>query len=104
MAATHHPADLDTTTRLALAEQCRAVTLSDHGRELVDAAVELHLVGNDGSGERWETDQEFRPRAEMGYSAEVAVAEYYSLTPTIDYRPPKQGESGHDYRVKIDGE
>ena len=104
MAAAQNPADLDTDTRLALAEQCRAVRLTEHGRQLVDAAVELHLVGNDGSGERFETADEYRPRAQMGYSAEVAVAEYYGLLPTIDYRPPKRGDSGHDYRVEIDGE
>lgn len=104
MAAAQTPTDLDTTTRLALADQCRAVRLSEHGRQLVDAAVELHLVGNDGSGERWETDQDYRSRAEMGYRAEIAVAEQYGLQPTIDYRPPKQGDSGHDYRVTIGGE
>ena len=104
MAAAQNPADLDTDTRLALAEQCRAVRLTDHGRQLVDAAVELHLVGNDGSGEIYESEDDYRPRAEMGYAAEVAVAEYYGLVPTIDYRPPKQGDAGHDYRIKVDGE
>lgn len=95
---------LDPTTKLALAEQCRAVTLSSHGEQLVDAAVELHLVGNDGSDERWQTDQDYRERAEMGYRAEVAVAEHYGLQPTIDYRPPKVGDSGHDYRLEIGDE
>ena len=95
---------LNPTTKLAYADQCRAVSLSAHGRQLVDAAVDLHLVGNDGSDERWETDQDYRERAEMGYRAEVAVAEHYGLTPTIDYRPPKVGDAGHDYRLEIDGE
>lgn len=95
---------LDATTKLAYADQCRAVSLSAHGQQLVDAAVDLHLVGNDGSDERWETDQDYRERAEMGYRAEVAVAEHYGLQPTIDYRPPRVGDAGHDYRVAIDGE
>lgn len=87
--------------RMALAEQCRALSLSPHGEDLARAAVELHLAGNDGSGERWDTDQDYRERAEMGYRAEIAVAEWYGLDPEIDYRPPGVGDSGHDFRARV---
>ena len=91
-------------TRLELASQCRRVTLTPHAERLAAAAVELHLVGNDGSDERWATDQDYRERAEMGYRAELAAAEHYGLQPTIDYRPPTVGDAGHDYRLELDGE
>lgn len=89
---------------MALADQCRALTLSPHGEGLAQAAVELHLAGNDGSDERWDTDQDYRERAEMGYRAEIAVAEWYGLAPIVDYRPPGVGDSGHDFRARVQGE
>lgn len=96
--------DLSPEARLALAEQCRRVTLTDRQEQLARAATEIHLVGNDGSAERFDTDQSYRERAAMGYRAEIAVADYYGLTPLIDYRPPRVGDAGHDYRFRLDGD
>jgi len=90
-------------SRLELAGQCRAVDLTSRGESLAEAAARLHCVSNDGSDERWETDQSYRERALMGYRGEVAVAEYYGLTPRIDYRPPTVGDAGHDYWVRFEG-
>lgn len=92
------------TDRLALADQCQSVTLTPRYASLVDVAADMHCIGNDGSGERWKTDQSYRERARMGYTAELAVAQHYDLVPRIDYRPPTVGDDGHDYRVRFDGE
>lgn len=94
----------DPSTKMELADQCVAVDLTPHNTDLLKRAIDLHLVGNDGSNERFKTDQGYRERAEMGYRAEIAVAQYYDLIPTIDYRPPGVGDSGHDFRAEINGE
>lgn len=95
---------MSSTQRLDLSHQCTAVNLSPHSEQIRDAAVELHLAANRNSGQVWKDDQSYRDRAEMGYTAELAVSQYYSLTPVIDYRPSGVGDVGHDYRVQFGDE
>lgn len=83
--------------RLRLAQQCRRVQLREHYERLASLAVDLHLLANDGSGERYHDDRSERERARQGYRAELAVAQYYGLRPEVDYRPPGTGDPGRDY-------
>jgi hypothetical protein len=95
-------ATADTVDRMTLAEQCRRVTLRPRYDDLAALAVDLHLVANDGSGERYHDGRDFRDRARQGYRAELAVAQYYDLRPEIDYRPPGVGDPGRDFWARYD--
>jgi len=90
------------TTRLRLADQCRRVSLRERYERLAEVAVDLHLVANDGSGERYHDGRSDRDRARQGYRGELAVAQYYGLRPEVDYRPPGAGDPGRDFWARYD--
>lgn len=88
---------------LRLADQCRRVTLREQYDRLAEVAVDLHLVANDGSGERYHDGRTDRDRARQGYRAELAVAQHYGLRPEVDYRPPGVGDPGRDFWARYEG-
>ena len=92
-----------TDAALRLADQCRRVTLREHYDRLAEVAVDLHLVANDGSSERYHDGRTDRDRARQGYRAELAVAQHYGLRPEVDYRPPGVGDPGRDFWARFDG-
>jgi len=87
---------------LRLADQCRRVTLREQYDRLAEVAVDLHLVANDGSGERYHDGRTDRDRARQGYRAELAVAQHYGLRAEVDYRPPGVGDPGRDFWARYD--
>ena len=92
-----------TDAALRLADQCRRVTLREQYDRLAEVAVDLHLVANDGSGERYHDGRTDRDRARQGYRAELAVAQHYGLRPEVDYRPPGVGDPGRDFWARFGG-
>jgi len=89
---------------LAMADQCRRVELRQRYERLSEVAVDLHLVANHGSGERYHDGRDDRSRARQGYRGELAVAQHYGLRPEIDYRPPGVGDPGRDFWADYNGE
>lgn len=88
---------------LRYASRCERVELPPRYERLLDLAVDLHTVANDGSGERYSDGRSYRERARQGYRAELAVAHHYGLRPEIDYRPPGAGDPGRDFWAAYDG-
>jgi len=83
--------------RLDMAARCVRVSLRPRYERLAEVAVDLHLLANDGSGERYHDGRDDARRAEQGYRAELAVAQHYDLRPEVDYRPPGVGDPGRDF-------
>lgn len=93
---------LSKTTRLNLADRAVSVALTDRYEELLSIAVNLHLLANRHSGERFDDSCPDQERARRGYRAELAVAQHYGLTPEIDYRPSGTGDFGRDFWARTD--